>query len=29
MKTLLIVSGGIEAADAVKRARDMGLHVVV
>ena len=29
MKTLLIVSGGIEAADAAKRARDMGLHVVV
>jgi biotin carboxylase len=29
MKTLLIVSGGIEATDAVKRAREMGLHVVV
>jgi biotin carboxylase len=29
MKTLLIISGGIEAADAAKRARDMGLHVVV
>jgi biotin carboxylase len=29
MKTLLIVSGGIEAADAVKHARNMGLHVVV
>lgn len=29
MKTLLMISGGIEAADAVKRARDMGLHVVV
>jgi biotin carboxylase len=28
-KTILIVSGGIEAADAAKRARDMGLHVVV
>ena len=28
-KTLLIISGGIEAADAVKRARNMGLHVVV
>jgi len=28
-KTLLIISGGIEAADAVMRARDMGLHVVV
>ncbi len=28
-RTLLIVSGGIEAADAAKRARDMGLHVVV
>jgi xanthine/CO dehydrogenase XdhC/CoxF family maturation factor len=27
--TLLIVSGGIEAADAAKRAREMGLHVVV
>jgi biotin carboxylase len=29
MKTLLIVSGGIEAADAAKRAKEMGLHVVV
>jgi biotin carboxylase len=29
MRTLLIVSGGIEAADAAKRAREMGLHVVV
>ena len=28
-RTLLIVSGGIEAADAAKRAREMGLHVVV
>jgi biotin carboxylase len=28
-KTLLIVSGGIEAADAAKRAREMGLTVVV
>src|SRR6185503_11650757 len=28
-RTLLIISGGIEAADAAKRARDMGLHVVV
>jgi biotin carboxylase len=28
-KTLLIISGGIEAADAVKRAKDMGLTVVV
>ncbi len=28
-KTLLIVSGGIEAADAAKRAKQMGLHVVV
>jgi biotin carboxylase len=28
-RTLLIVSGGIEAADAVKHAREMGLHVVV
>src|ERR1700749_67873 len=28
-KTLLIVSGGIEAADAAKQAREMGLHVVV
>src|SRR5262245_9033920 len=29
MQTLLIISGGIEAADAVKRAKEMGLHVVV
>ena len=29
MKALLIISGGIEAADAAKRAREMGLHVVV
>ncbi|MGA9794835.1 MAG: ATP-grasp domain-containing protein [Rhizomicrobium sp.] len=28
-KTLLIVSGGVEAADAAKRAKDMGLYVVV
>ena len=28
-RSLLIVSGGIEAADAAKRAREMGLHVVV
>ena len=28
-KTLLIISGGIEAADAVKRAKEMGLTVVV
>ncbi|HEX3811049.1 MAG TPA: ATP-grasp domain-containing protein [Rhizomicrobium sp.] len=28
-KTLLIVSGGIEAVDAVKRAKEMGLFVVV
>lgn len=28
-KTLLIVSGGIEAADAARRAKEMGLHVVV
>jgi biotin carboxylase len=28
-RTLLIISGGIEAADAVKHAREMGLHVVV
>jgi biotin carboxylase len=28
-KTLLIVSGGIEAADAAKRAKEMGLTVVV
>lgn len=29
MKTLLIISGGIEAADAARKAREMGLHVVV
>ena len=29
MKTILIISGGIEAADAAKHAREMGLHVVV
>ena len=29
MKTLLIVSGGVEAADAARRAKEMGLHVVV
>jgi biotin carboxylase len=28
-KTLLIISGGIEAADAAKRAKEMGLTVVV
>jgi biotin carboxylase len=28
-KTLLIVSGGIEAADAAKRAKELGLYVVV
>lgn len=28
-KTILIVSGGIEAADAAKRAREMGYYVVV
>jgi len=28
-KTILIVSGGVEAADAAKRAKDMGLYVVV
>jgi biotin carboxylase len=28
-KTLLIISGGIEAADAARRAREMGLYVVV
>ena len=28
-KTLLIISGGVEAADAVKRAKEMGLDVVV
>jgi biotin carboxylase len=28
-KTLLIVSGGVEAADAAVRAKEMGLHVVV
>jgi biotin carboxylase len=29
MRTILIVSGGVEAADAARRARDMGLNVVV
>jgi biotin carboxylase len=29
MKTLLIVSGGIEAADAALRAKELGLYVVV
>lgn len=29
VKTLLIVSGGIEAADAAKRAKELGLYVVV
>ncbi|HYM17629.1 MAG TPA: ATP-grasp domain-containing protein [Micropepsaceae bacterium] len=29
MKTLLIISGGIEAADAARHARDIGLHVIV
>ena len=29
MKTLLIVSGGAEAVPGIKRAREMGLHVVV
>jgi biotin carboxylase len=29
MKTLLIISGGVEAADAARRARELGLHVVV
>jgi biotin carboxylase len=28
-KTLLIISGGIEAADAARRAKEMGLNVVV
>jgi biotin carboxylase len=28
-KTILIISGGIEAADATKRAKEMGLYVVV
>jgi biotin carboxylase len=28
-KTILIVSGGVEAADAARRAKDMGLRVVV
>jgi len=28
-KTLLIVSGGVEAADAARRAKEMGLYVVV
>ena len=29
MKTILIVSGGVEAADAARRAWEMGLNVVV
>ena len=29
MKTLLIISGGIEAIPGIKRAKEMGLHVVV
>ena len=29
MKTLLIISGGVEAAEAAKRAKEMGLFVVV
>lgn len=29
MKTLLIVSGGVEAADAAKRAKELGYYVVV
>jgi biotin carboxylase len=29
VKTLLIISGGVEAADAAIRAKQMGLHVVV
>lgn len=28
-KTILIISGGVEAADAARRAKEMGLHVVV
>ena len=28
-KTLLIISGGIEAADAARRAKEMGYYVVV
>jgi len=28
-KTLLIISGGVEAADAARRAREMGYYVVV
>lgn len=28
-KTILIVSGGVEAADAARRAREMGLYVIV
>ena len=28
-KTLLIISGGVEAADAARRAKEMGYHVVV
>ena len=29
MKTLLVISGGVEAADVARRAHEMGLHVVV
>jgi len=29
MKTLLVISGGVEAADVARRAREMGLNVVV
>ena len=29
MKTVLIISGGIEAADAVRRAKELGYYVVV
>ena len=28
MRTLLVISGGVEAADVARRAREMGLHVV-
>jgi xanthine/CO dehydrogenase XdhC/CoxF family maturation factor len=29
MKTIWIVSGGLEAVPGIRRAKDMGLHVVV
>ena len=29
MKTILVVSGGVEAVPGIQHARDMGLHVVV